>query len=146
MGQPVAINSRRGWTPNIRQAALRRREGKVGEQFLAPVHASAGAKRRQQAGGRGIEIVFRHRRESLPLAAQEAPDIAAILAKQARRVIFGMALEKHEQAPALLGEAVDARARRARQDVVTARRKLAFAQSVPARLRDRTSGWDILYC
>src|SRR5467141_1752137 len=145
MGQPVAINARRRRTPDIRQAALRRRERKVGEQLLAPVHARAGAKRRQQAGGRGVEIVFRHRRESLPLAAQEASDVAAVLAEQARRVIFRMALEKYEEAPALLREAVDARTPRARQDVVTAQRELAFAQSVPARMRDRDAGRDTLH-
>src|ERR1700704_3470874 len=105
----------------------------------------ARAKRRQQAGVLRVEIVFRHRRESLPLAAQEAPDVAAVLAEQARRVIFRMALEKHEQAPALLREAVDARARRARQDVVAAQRELAFAQSVPARMRDRDAGRDTLH-
>src|SRR5262249_61447221 len=71
------------------------------------------------------------------LAPQEAAEIAAIFAKQAQGVVFGMALQEDEQAAALPREHVDAHFRRAREHVVATRAQLVLAQLVPARMRYR---------
>ena len=95
-----------------------------------------GREAREAFDGRRSEVVLRQCRIGFPIAVQETSDIAPVLAREAVRRVFRMALEEYEQAAALAHEQVDPDLGGAPQHRVAVRRKIRLGEIVQPRMRN----------
>src|ERR1700722_1289952 len=95
-GQPACINARRRIAPRCCQLATDRRRGKLLEKRDVAAGQSSLTEAEQQRARLLVERTVRQLRIMLAFAGKKTADIAAILAKQRHRIVFGVALKEHK--------------------------------------------------
>src|SRR5438445_11235066 len=101
------------------------------EQLLAPLRQGSRSHGGQCPDSLFVKVTTRHGRVSLSLSPEEALDIAAIFEQQRIGFVFGMPLEKDEQAVSLFYERVDAGILRPSEDTIATRRQGVLRDIVP---------------
>ncbi len=127
-----------------RDIATKSEARKFGAQRQLALGACPLLKAGKPAFGLGVEIAGRDGRIGIPLARDEAGDVAQIFPLQRQGVVFRMPLKEDEMAAQLLGEDIDAGLRRFGQHLIAPGRQVALAQRVEARMRNLERRGDIL--